>query len=134
MCTIFQLLLIPQIPHLEYRGIAVSVLNTAPRGIAVFAQPQLLYINQLLYSNFKTSVNFTFATNCKMFMMTDAYFEVGNLDCTRCGVSWIQKNLITLLFTSLAQILSVLSLNIHTFFANLGTRRFLQSDYIRKYP
>ena len=39
MCTILQLLLIPQIPHLEYRGIAVSVLNTAPRGIAVFAQP-----------------------------------------------------------------------------------------------
>ena len=30
---------VPQIPHLKYRGIAVSVLNTAPRGIAVFTQP-----------------------------------------------------------------------------------------------
>ncbi len=41
ICAILQLSLIPQIPHLEYRGIAVSIFNTAPRGIAVFAQPYL---------------------------------------------------------------------------------------------
>ena len=40
--AILQLSLIPQIPHLEYRGIAVSIFNTAPRGIAVFAQPYVL--------------------------------------------------------------------------------------------
>ena len=51
ICAILQLSLIPQIPHLEYRGIALSIFNTAPRGIAlsifntaprgiaVFAQP-----------------------------------------------------------------------------------------------
>ena len=36
---ILKLMIIPQIPHLEYRGIAVSIFNTAPRGIAVFTQP-----------------------------------------------------------------------------------------------
>ena len=33
--------LIPQIPRLEYRGITVSILNTAPRGIVVLTQPYL---------------------------------------------------------------------------------------------
>jgi len=39
ICAILQLSLIPQIPHLKYRGIAVSIFNTAPRGIAVFTEP-----------------------------------------------------------------------------------------------
>jgi len=36
--TIFVAFEISQIPHLKYRGIAVSIMNTAPRGIAVFTQ------------------------------------------------------------------------------------------------